>query len=309
MIKTLRDHSVPRTIDALRYGAALLALSVYCPSPTIRSQGNSLHVQTYTSSEPAGMSNAYLVAGVRDAILIDAVQMTSEATQLAAFIEQSGKRLSIIVITHAHPDHFLALDVLTRRFPEAKVVSVAPVVADIKRTGPGLVTMLSKRLGAEGPSRLIVPDVLPGDRFDLEGVTLEVKHFACGESPHSAGIYVPSSKTFFASDVVYSQTHLFLGNKDLDTWLTQLDRLEAWAKADVATIYPGHGPKGSVSLIAETRAYLKDFRVALSARDADEVVRRMMSKYSGYRMPRFLKQFSVPAFIPRRMKGPEQEED
>ena len=41
----------------------------------------------------------------------------------------SGKRLSTIYITHAHPDHFFGLKLLRDRFPAAQAIAPAQVVA------------------------------------------------------------------------------------------------------------------------------------------------------------------------------------
>ena len=40
------------------------------------------------------------------------------------------------MISHAHPNHFMGLDVITERFPEAQVVSTQNVVTDIGTDGP-----------------------------------------------------------------------------------------------------------------------------------------------------------------------------
>ena len=63
-------------------------------------------------------------------------------------------------------------------------------------------------------------------------------------------------------------------------------------------IYPGHGPAGGVELIASTRQYLRDFSEAVASGTATEAERRMLARYPDYRMPRFLKEFSIPAFLP-----------
>lgn len=39
------------------------------------------------------------------------------------------------MISHAHPDHFMGLDMITERFPKAQAVSTQNVVTDIKTDG------------------------------------------------------------------------------------------------------------------------------------------------------------------------------
>jgi Metallo-beta-lactamase superfamily len=56
------------------------------------------------------------------------VQLHSEAAQLAEMITKSGKTLKAVMISHAHPDRFMGLDVITER-SRAQVISPKNVVA------------------------------------------------------------------------------------------------------------------------------------------------------------------------------------
>ena len=49
----------------------------------------------------------YLISGVSDAILFDIFMLSAEAAELAQTIENSGKTLQAVIISHAHPDHFM----------------------------------------------------------------------------------------------------------------------------------------------------------------------------------------------------------
>ena len=48
-----------------------------------------------------------LVAGEAEAVLTDTGHIKSEVSELGDMIEQTGKRLATIFITHGHVDHFL----------------------------------------------------------------------------------------------------------------------------------------------------------------------------------------------------------
>ena len=47
-----------------------------------------------------------LIAGEREAILVDAVPTLEDSYHLADWIEATGKELTTIYITHGHLDHF-----------------------------------------------------------------------------------------------------------------------------------------------------------------------------------------------------------
>jgi glyoxylase-like metal-dependent hydrolase (beta-lactamase superfamily II) len=136
--------------------------------PAADAVSTSLSIQSFTSSEPGAWSNSYLISGASEAILFDVSMLHSDSKQIADGITKSGKTLKTVMISHAHPDHFMGLDVITERFPKVRVVSTQNVVTDIKTDGPWMFSMLKEKLGPEGPARLVVPDVLAEPALTIE---------------------------------------------------------------------------------------------------------------------------------------------
>ncbi|HEV7763858.1 MAG TPA: MBL fold metallo-hydrolase [Thermoanaerobaculia bacterium] len=265
----------------MRIAIAALSLSLSCTASTPESPASLLHIATFTSNEAAGLANAHLIAGKRDAILVDAVQTRSEAMRLADWIERSKKQLTMIFITHPHGDHLLGLDVLAQRFPGIRIVATPQVSAEIARREAGMLSVAQRRWSTNGPQRLIVPEPLDGDTIYVEGVPLKIINANGAECAFAAMLYEPRSRMLFASDLVASGVHLNTREANIERWQTQLDAL---AKMDVARFYPGHGPAGGVELIPATRRYLEDFRAALKGAMPEEVLRRMRAKYPRHRL-------------------------
>jgi glyoxylase-like metal-dependent hydrolase (beta-lactamase superfamily II) len=266
--------------------------------PVTNAVSTSLSIQSFTSSEPGAWSNSYLISGSTEAILFDVFMLHSDATQVADGIMKSGKTLRTVMISHAHPDHFMGLDVITERFPKAQVVSTQNVVTDIKTDGPWMFSMLQGKLGPEGPTQLVIPKALAEPVLTLDGVKLEVVEFGEGESKHIAAVYIPELKALLSADLVYNQAHLYLQEKHLDSWLVRLDELEEFTKDRATTIHPGHGKAAGLELIEQTRSYLHDFADAVKSGDAKTAERRMLGKYPNYHVKQFLTTFSIPAYFP-----------
>jgi glyoxylase-like metal-dependent hydrolase (beta-lactamase superfamily II) len=266
--------------------------------PVANVVSTSLSVQSFTSSEPGAWSNSYLITGTSEAILFDVFMLRSDAKQIADGIMRSGKTLRTVMISHAHPDHFMGLDVITERFPEAQVVSTQNVVTDIKTDGPWMFSMLQGKLGPEGPTRFVIPSGLAEPVLMLDGVKLEVVEFGEGESKHIAAVYIPELKALLSADLVYNQAHLYLQEKHLDSWLVRLDDLKEFTRDRVATIHPGHGKPAGLELIEQTRAYLRDFADAVRSGNAKNVEQTMLGKYPNYHVKQFLTAFSIPAYFP-----------
>lgn len=258
----------------------------------------SLSIQQFTSSDAGAWSNSYLISGKSDAILFDVFMLHGDALQIADRITTSGTTLSKVMISHAHPDHFMGLDVITERFPNAQVVSTQNVVTDIKTDGPWMFSMLKGKLGAEGPRRLVVPEALAEPVLTLEGIKLQFVEFGEGESKHCAAVYIPELKSLLSADLVYNQAHLYLQERHLESWLTRLNELETFAKDRVATIHPGHGKAAGLELIGQTRAYLRDFADATKSGDAKTAEQQIVAKYPDYQVRQFLTAFSIPAYFP-----------
>jgi glyoxylase-like metal-dependent hydrolase (beta-lactamase superfamily II) len=75
-----------------------------------------LAVERFSASEPGAWSNSYLISDADEALLFDVFQLRSDSRRLADCVQASGKRLAMVWVSHAHPDHFLQLDLIVDRF-------------------------------------------------------------------------------------------------------------------------------------------------------------------------------------------------
>jgi len=83
------------------------------------------NIKVITSSPEGFWINSTLIQGEKDAILIDAQFTMSDARRLANTITESKKNLTMVYVTHFHPDHYFGLTALREVFPDAKFVSPA----------------------------------------------------------------------------------------------------------------------------------------------------------------------------------------
>lgn len=250
---------------------------------------------------PAGpasfSSNSWLLLGGEDAILVDAPVTAGGAGRVVETIRRTGRAPSIVFVTHAHPDHFLAVDRIVDAFPSARVVSTAAVAERVNALGPRLVERLRQELGQEGPTRFVPVEALADDRIPLGDERLRVVAFEGGEEEAAAGLHLPGARALVAGDVVYRDTHPYLGRRDLDVWRGQLDAIE---RMGLRTILPGHGPAAGPDVLDALRDYLDAFEAAIATGDRAAVLARMRAAYPGYAAPELLERFSVPAFLDGR---------
>lgn len=228
-----------------------------------------------------------LVVGDTEAVLIDTQYTESEVSALGDMIEQTGKQLTSIYITHGHYDHYYGLGQLVARFPDARPVATAPVVADINATVDFQAKLWQGFFG-DVPKASVLPEPLEGNVIDIDGHELRVIEIGQGDIAPSTVVHIPSIDTVIAGDVVYNGIHLMLalsGPQEWQAWIESVDRVEALG---AKTIVAGHKqPDASdndlATILDGTRAYIRDFRAAVAASStAGEVFEIMKAKYEDY---------------------------
>ncbi len=227
--------------------------------------------------------NVTLIYGQRDAVLVDTFLSEQHAKELVDWVVESGKNLTIVYVTHAHGDHFFGLKHLLDRFPNARAIATATVVAAIQnQIKPDfLKSFWEPRFPGQLPLRLLAPEVLDGDAFTLEGKALKVIELGHTDTSNSTALHVPSIGLVVSGDCVYNDTHLYLAECDeraTSEWLQALDKIESLNPAKVVA---GHGvldPDSSPRHINETRRYLHDFNGCVAATSTPlELYERMLS--------------------------------
>lgn len=225
-----------------------------------------------------------LIHGERDALLVDTFLSEAQTAELADWIAGSGKCLSTIYITHAHPDHFFGLKLLRDRFPEARAIALAQVVDAMQAAlAPEAVETWRGRFPNLIPSELTSAERLDGGTFDLEGhviVPIDIGHT---DTDHTTCLHLPSIGLVIAGDAIYNGTHPYLvesNRQGLSHWLAAIDKIEA---LNPRAVVVGHGPMepdNAPRHIQETRRYIQDFiRLDDETRTAQELYDRMLALY------------------------------
>jgi glyoxylase-like metal-dependent hydrolase (beta-lactamase superfamily II) len=247
----------------------LLALALlFLPLPAAAQEAPPLTVQVLRTSAGSLHSNAALIMGQHDAVLVDPPFTRADAHRVAAMVLDSGRRLTHIFITHDHPDHFFSMDVLEEAFPDAEIVAHPTVVADIWRSLPFKVARWSPVLGANGPAYPAAPHALASDTIMLEGHELQVIGPMQGDHVHSTVLWAPSIRALIAGDLVFNEVHLWLGEHeaaDIAAWSQSIGQMRA---LDPAIVVAGHARPGlpdDASGLAFTADYLAQWPQLVSA--------------------------------------------
>jgi glyoxylase-like metal-dependent hydrolase (beta-lactamase superfamily II) len=257
-----------------------------------------LEVETFRASEVSARLNAHLLLGAREALLVDATMTIADADEVAQLIDRSGRRLRTIFVTNSQPDKYLGLARLLARFPDARAVSTPEVAAEIAERGPAYLERLRARWGDRIASTLVVPEALDADELEIEGRAVRVLRFTGGECPNAAALYVPSLEALFPGAIVFEGSHLFLRERDIPGWRRNLERIRS--HGGIQRIHPGHGAATDLRVLDAMHRYLDDFEAAVALGDPEAAIDAMTRRYPGYALERLLREYSVPAYLPRR---------
>lgn len=243
----------------MRWLLAPLALALALPAAAQDAASPPLTVEVLRTSAGSLHVNSALIMGEREAVLVDPPFTLADAHRVAAMVLDSGRMLTHIFVTHDHPDHFFAMQVLAEAFPDARIVAHPVVVADIWRSLPFKVVRWSPGLGANGPAYPSAPQALAEDHIMLEGHELRVLGPMQGDHVHSTALWVPDIRALLPGDLVFNEVHLWLGEHDaaaVTRWSESVGQLLALNPAIVVAGHARPGLPDDVSGLAFTRDYL-----------------------------------------------------
>jgi glyoxylase-like metal-dependent hydrolase (beta-lactamase superfamily II) len=242
-----------------------------------------LTATSFTGSPAGFLVTSTLIAGDKDAILIDAQFDLADAHRLVAMILESKKNLTTVYITHFHPDHYFGLAVVQQAFPKAKLVALPATVAEIKKTWQDKVKQWGPMYGELLPAKPVLPVALAGTTLTLEGQPLEVHGGVQGDAADNSYVWIPSIKAVVAGDVLYRGVHAWTRETTAaqrKAWRKTLDEIAALKPEVVIAGHKDPKAKDDAGGIDWTRNYLETFDGAVaSSKTSAEAQQKVKAKY------------------------------
>jgi glyoxylase-like metal-dependent hydrolase (beta-lactamase superfamily II) len=252
-------------------------------------------IQIITSRVRGFASNAVLLTGELEAVLVDTALLVSDTQAIIDAVKASGKDLKTVLVSHAHPDHYFGVDLVRAAFPGAKVYARRPVIDQMSEFKAKIIHWQEGYAG-ELPTTLTPPEQLNLGRVECEDRAIELIDLYMVESLFATAFYLPGEKTLIAADLVYSGAHRYMADVgDPDAWIGELTRVrDAY---EIARVIPGHGPAGGPELIEASIRYLETWKeVAQPGIRVVEIARQMVERYPDYDLPLILWLTRGPAF-------------
>ncbi|MGE4819119.1 MBL fold metallo-hydrolase [Yersinia enterocolitica] len=224
-----------------------------------------------------------IISGKTEVALIDAQFQRNDAEALVKKIKQSGKKLTTIYISQADPDFYFGLDVITKAFPQAKVIATPQTIEEIKATKEGKMAYWGPILKENAPTQVIVPQELQGKSFTVDGQEISVEGLD-GPSPEKTFVWIPSLKAVVGGVAVSGNIHLWVADtqtpESRQNWLTTLGKIKALKPV---TVVPGHyldNAPQTLESVTFTQNYLTTLNAEIpKSKDSAELITAMKKHY------------------------------
>jgi glyoxylase-like metal-dependent hydrolase (beta-lactamase superfamily II) len=228
-------------------------------------------------------SSVSLFTGEKEAVLIDALITTAEASDLVEWIRAKNKDLTTIYITHGHGDHFFGLNTILAAFPRAKAVALPEVLPSIQgQVSPESLAQWQAGFPNQFAQQPIVPQPLEGRVMYLEGHEIRPVVVGQSDTAPSTVVHAPDLDAVVGGDVAYNGIHCWLANTDHEKregWLTALDTI---ASLHPMTLVAGHKDPRTrdddpPAILDATRQYIRDFDASVTeSATPQELIEKMM---------------------------------
>ncbi len=238
----------------------------------------------------AAFSNAGIIDLGERTLVFDTFDNPKAAVDLKAAAEQlTGRPARHVIISHAHPDHWMGnqvfadhASIITTHDIREQMLPFAEPIRALKANPAELLDALRRdreRLETEPDERKRVSlrislarsqhdlDALPGlelrfpdqtfeHRLIFHGTrrTAELITQGKGHTESDCYLLLRADKVAFIGDLGFFASQPFMVYCDPQAWIAQLDGMERW---EVETFVPGHGPLGTKGDIALQRRYIQ----------------------------------------------------
>jgi glyoxylase-like metal-dependent hydrolase (beta-lactamase superfamily II) len=229
-----------------------------------------------------------LISGENDAVLVDVPYTFGQIERVRNWIQDSGKTLRYVYITHAHGDHWLGVGELLSSFPGVTVYATPGTLGRMEHEAtvgreklwdavfPGLV-----------PASPLIAEAVPADGFEIEGNRLVPIELGHTDTDDTTALWVPSLELVVAGDSVYNGVHQYVlesSEEGFASWLAALDTIAALKPKFVVAGHKAPGASDDPASIEETRAYLKDAQHLLATASSPEEYYNTIMRRHPFRM-------------------------
>ena len=257
----------------------LYAIALTTLAATSVASAQDLKIQNFLAKPEHFGVTSTLIEGDKEVLLVNAQFSKSEALRIAADILDRGKTLKTIFVSYGDPDFYFGLDVFKQYFPNVQIIATPETVKHIQDTQALKVAYWGPKMGANAPSKIIVPQAYTAKTLKLENESIEIK----GQKELTY-LWLPSAKAVVGGIPVSSGIHLWMADtpttKDRNEVIQALENIKA---LNPKVVVPAHMKEGAVeglNAVNFSIDYLKQYeKVAKATKSSADLIQMMQKQY------------------------------
>jgi len=115
-----------------------------------------------------------------------------------------------------------------------------------------------------------LPFITFKEEFSIRGSSRKVEliEFSDGHTASDMVMYLPEEKILFTGDLLFVDSHPYLGDGNLQHWIKNLETIK---EMEAETMIPGHGPAGEASDIDDMIAYINHVNQVIEKGKQEEI--------------------------------------
>ncbi|RZF49595.1 MBL fold metallo-hydrolase [Acinetobacter halotolerans] len=259
------------------YAIAFTALSTLAAASNTFAQ--ELKIQNFLAKPEHFGVTSTLIEGDKEVLLVNAQFSKSEALRIAADILDSGKTLKTIFVSYGDPDFYFGLDVFKQYFPQVQIIATPETVKHIQDTQALKVQYWGPKMGANAPTKIIIPQAYTAKTLKLENENIEIKG-----KKELTYLWVPSAKAVVGGIPVSSGIHLWMADtpttKDRAEVVQALESIKALKPKTVVPAHMKAGAAEGLEAVNFSIDYLKQYEKAVKAtKDSAQLIQTMQKQY------------------------------
>jgi glyoxylase-like metal-dependent hydrolase (beta-lactamase superfamily II) len=220
-------------------------------------------VHRFTQTEPFPV-NAFIIEGAAKSVVVDATLTNAASRALRHRVDEIGKPLAAVLLTHPHPDHYAGIGNLVAGL-DVPIFAVAGVDEIVRRDDELKHEVVGAMFGDAWPTNRVFPTdtVADGVVLRFDDIELEARDIGPAESFHdSMFVLRGAAPRAFIGDLAYGLMHPYMADNQNRAWMLALARLQS--EVDENTLlHVGHGATLTPGFLAWQAAYLERFEQAI----------------------------------------------